>query len=76
MQPARALVSTPSGFRTPHTLEFFRARLIYHIDDVSRDEPFVINVRKAVRVVPYTLHMNDIVDYEARYFSTQEYAGD
>ena len=32
------------------------------------EEPFA--------VVPYALHMNDIVDYEGRYFSTQEYAGD
>jgi hypothetical protein len=44
---------------------------------VSRDEPFLINVKgKPFAVVPYTLHMNDIVDYESRYFSTQEYAGD
>jgi hypothetical protein len=44
---------------------------------VSRDEPFLINVEgKPFAVVPYTLHMNDIVDYESRYFSTQEYAGD
>jgi len=74
----------PLGFNafwlrgTPHTLEILQELgFIYHIDDVSRDEPFVINVRgKPFAVVPYTLHMNDIVDYEARYFSTQEYAGD
>jgi peptidoglycan/xylan/chitin deacetylase (PgdA/CDA1 family) len=33
-----------------------------------RDKPFA--------VVPYTLHMNDIVDYETRYFSTAMYADD
>jgi len=74
----------PLGFNafwlrgTPHTLEILQELgFIYHIDDVSRDEPFVINVRgKPFAVVPYTLHMNDIVDYETRYFSTQEYAGD
>jgi len=44
---------------------------------VSRDEPFLVNVRdKPFTVVPYTLHMNDIVDYETRYFSTAMYADD
>src|SRR6266403_1090351 len=72
----------PLGFNafwlrgTPHTLEILQELgFIYHIDDVSRDEPFLINVKgKPFAVVPYTLHMNDIVDYESRYFSTQEYA--
>ena len=31
---------------------------------------------KPFAVVPYTLHMNDIVDYETRYFSTAMYADD
>src|SRR6267142_1469429 len=74
----------PLGFNafwlrgTPHTLEILQELgFIYHIDDVSRDEPFLVNVKgKPFAVVPYTLHMNDIVDYESRYFSTQEYAGD
>src|SRR6202166_4349912 len=49
----------------------------YYIDDVSRDEPFLVNVRnKPFAVVPYTLHMNDIVNYEGRYFSTDAYAAD
>jgi peptidoglycan/xylan/chitin deacetylase (PgdA/CDA1 family) len=49
----------------------------YYIDDVSRDEPFLVNVRnKPFAVVPYTLHMNDIVDYETRCFSTEAYAAD
>jgi hypothetical protein len=63
---------------TPHTLEILQdLGFIYHIDGVSRDEPFLINVRnKPFAVVPYTLHMNDIVDYEGRYFSTRDYAGD
>ena len=34
---------------------------IYHIDDISRDEPFVIPVNgKPFAVVPYTGHVNDI----------------
>jgi peptidoglycan/xylan/chitin deacetylase (PgdA/CDA1 family) len=80
----RATGTRPLGFNafwlrgTPHTLEILQELgFIYHIDDVSRDEPFLINVKgKPFTVVPYTLHMNDIVDYESRYFSTQEYAGD
>jgi peptidoglycan/xylan/chitin deacetylase (PgdA/CDA1 family) len=74
----RATGTRPVGFNafwlrgTPRTLEILQSLgFIYHIDDVSRDEPFLINVRdKPFAVVPYTLHMNDIVDYETRYFST------
>ncbi len=34
---------------------------IYHIDDISRDEPFVVPVNgKPFAVVPYTAHLNDI----------------
>jgi len=80
----RATGTRPVGFNafwlrgTPKTLETLRSLgFIYHIDDVSRDEPFLINVQgKPFAVVPYTLHMNDIVDYETRYFSTNEYAAD
>jgi peptidoglycan/xylan/chitin deacetylase (PgdA/CDA1 family) len=74
----RATGTRPVGFNafwlrgTPHTLEILQSLgFIYHIDDVSRDEPFLVSVRdKPFAVVPYTLHMNDIVDYETRYFST------
>jgi peptidoglycan/xylan/chitin deacetylase (PgdA/CDA1 family) len=80
----RATGTRPVGFNafwlrgTPRTLEILQELgFIYHIDDVSRDEPFLINVKgKPFAVVPYTLHMNDIVNYEVRNFSTQEYAGD
>jgi len=80
----RATGTRPVGFNafwlrgTPHTLEILQSLgFTYHIDDVSRDEPFLIKVNgKPFAVVPYTLHMNDIVDYEGRHFSTQEYAGD
>ena len=35
---------------------------LYHIDDVSRDEPFTVTVRgRPFAVVPYTLRNNDIV---------------
>jgi len=80
----RATGTRPVGFNafwlrgTPQTLEILQSLgFIYHIDDVSRDEPFLVNVRdKPFAVVPYTLHMNDIVDYESRYFSTAMYADD
>jgi peptidoglycan/xylan/chitin deacetylase (PgdA/CDA1 family) len=80
----RATGTRPVGFNafwlrgTPHTLGILQSLgFIYHIDDVSRDEPFLVNVRdKPFAVVPYTLHMNDIVDYETRYFSTAMYADD
>ena len=80
----RATGTRPVGFNafwlrgTPHTLEILQdLGFIYYIDDVSRDEPFLIQLKgKPFAVVPYTLHMNDIVNYETRYFSTQEYAGD
>ena len=63
---------------TPQTLQILQELgYTYFIDDVSRDEPFLVNVRnKPFAVVPYTLHMNDIVNYESRYFSTEGYAAD
>ena len=74
----RATGTRPLGFNafwlrgTPHTLGILHELgFIYHIDDVSRDEPFLVNVNgKPFAVVPYTLHMNDIVNYESRYYST------
>jgi peptidoglycan/xylan/chitin deacetylase (PgdA/CDA1 family) len=37
---------------------------LYHIDEPSHDEPFIIPVRgRDFVTVPYTLHMNDIVAY-------------
>jgi peptidoglycan/xylan/chitin deacetylase (PgdA/CDA1 family) len=74
----------PVGFNafwlrgTPQTLQILQELgYTYYIDDVSRDEPFLVNVRnKPFAVVPYTLHMNDIVNYEARYFSAYAYAAD
>jgi peptidoglycan/xylan/chitin deacetylase (PgdA/CDA1 family) len=80
----RVTGTRPLGFNafwlrgTPRTLEILQDRgFIYHIDDVSRDEPFLVNVRnRPFAVVPYTFHMNDIEDYETRYFSTDAYASD
>lgn len=47
---------------------------IYHIDDLSRDEPFVIQVnQKDFAVVPYTLRCNDIGLIELRNFSADQF---
>ncbi|MGJ8627284.1 MAG: polysaccharide deacetylase family protein [Sulfitobacter sp.] len=46
----------------------------YHIDDVSRDEPFLIPVRdKDFAVVPYSMTLNDIIQFEGYKFTTTEY---
>lgn len=46
----------------------------YHIDDVSRDEPFIVPVRgKDFAVVPYSLTLNDIIQYEFYDFSTSAF---
>jgi hypothetical protein len=50
---------------------------IYHIDDVSRDEPFLVPVRnKPFAVVPYTIHTNDIVNYEGRHWTGAQFASE
>ncbi|MCB4755271.1 MAG: polysaccharide deacetylase family protein [Sulfurovum sp.] len=47
---------------TPKTLEILQdLGFIYHIDDLSQDEPSIIPVRgKPFAVVPYTIRINDI----------------
>lgn len=46
----------------------------YHIDDLSRDEPFIIQVnQKDFAVVPYTLRANDIMLIEGKNFSTDQF---
>jgi peptidoglycan/xylan/chitin deacetylase (PgdA/CDA1 family) len=80
----KATGKRPVGFNafwlrgTHHTFEILQSLgFIYHVDDVSRDEPYLISVRgKPFAVVPYTLYMNDIVDYEIRHFNTSMFADD
>jgi peptidoglycan/xylan/chitin deacetylase (PgdA/CDA1 family) len=46
----------------------------YHIDDLSRDEPFLIQVNnKDFAVVPYTLRNNDILLIEGKNFSAEQF---
>ncbi|MDT7814228.1 MAG: hypothetical protein QOJ42_4144 [Acidobacteriaceae bacterium] len=74
----------PLGFNafwlrgTPRTLEILQdLGFIYHIDDVSRDEPFLVSVRnKPFAVVPYTIHTNDIVNYEGRHWTSAQFASE
>ena len=47
----------------------------YHIDDLSRDEPFLVKVKgKDFAVVPYTIRCNDIVLIEGKNFSADQFA--
>ncbi|MBE9463645.1 polysaccharide deacetylase family protein [Dyadobacter subterraneus] len=47
---------------------------IYHIDDLSRDQPFLIPVNgRNFAVVPYSLRNNDIQLLEGRYFSSKQF---
>jgi len=50
---------------SPRTLDILQSLgFTYHIDEPSRDEPFIVRLKGGDFVtVPYTLHMNDIVSY-------------
>jgi peptidoglycan/xylan/chitin deacetylase (PgdA/CDA1 family) len=78
----KATGNRPVGFNafwmrgTPNTLEILQELgFIYHIDDLSRDEPFLVQVKgKPFVVVPYTVEHNDIVLFESRHFTAQAFA--
>jgi peptidoglycan/xylan/chitin deacetylase (PgdA/CDA1 family) len=57
--------------RGPNTLSLLQELgYIYHIDDLSRDEPFIEQIDgKDFVVVPYTLRNNDILLIEGRNYS-------
>lgn len=61
--------------RGEHTVKILQELgFVYHIDDLSRDEPFIVPVNgKDFAVVPYTLRANDIQLVEGRYFSTADF---
>jgi hypothetical protein len=61
--------------RGPNTLRLLQELgYLYHIDDLSRDEPFIeqVNGRDFV-VVPYTLRNNDILLVEGRSYSPGQF---
>jgi peptidoglycan/xylan/chitin deacetylase (PgdA/CDA1 family) len=69
----KATGTRPVGFNafwlrgTPNTLGILQdLGFIYHIDDISRDEPFTVTVKgKPFAVVPYTIRNNDIVRFDS-----------
>lgn len=71
----------PTGYncnwlrRGPNTLSLLQELgYSYHIDDVSRDEPFIQKVdAKDFIVVPYTLRNNDILLIEGRNFTPGQF---
>jgi hypothetical protein len=64
--------ATPSTFAILQDLGF-----LYHTDDLSRDEPFIIAVRrKPFVVVPYTFQLNDLQNYENRWHTCDEFASE
>lgn len=73
--------ATPLGYnanwlrRGENTLKILQELgFTYHIDDLSRDEPFIIKVnQKDFAVVPYTLRCNDIMLIEGRQFSADQF---
>jgi peptidoglycan/xylan/chitin deacetylase (PgdA/CDA1 family) len=72
---------TPRGYncnwlrRSVNTISVLQELgFLYHIDDLSRDEPFVLTVNeKPFVVVPYTIRCNDIVLFEGRHFSPHDF---
>tara|TARA_R110000796_G_scaffold104102_1_gene213690 strand:+ start:24654 stop:25619 length:966 start_codon:yes stop_codon:yes gene_type:complete len=60
--------------RSPNTLKILQELgFLYHIDDLSRDEPFITNVNgRNFVVMPYTLRNNDIMNIEGRQWSPDQ----
>ena len=58
-----------------HTLEILQQLgFVYHIDDLSADEPFIQELPGGPFVtVPYTVHMNDIASFDFAHFSPGDY---
>src|SRR6266478_6147338 len=50
---------------TPRTLDILHSLgFVYHIDEPSRDEPFIVPLKGGEFVtIPYTFHLNDIVSF-------------
>lgn len=61
--------------RSKNTLKVLQdLNFLYHIDDLSRDEPYITMVRnKKFAVIPYTIRNNDIVLIEGKQFSSDQF---
>jgi peptidoglycan/xylan/chitin deacetylase (PgdA/CDA1 family) len=70
--------NAPGMRATPNTLEILQdLGFLYHMDDLSRDEPFIISVRrKPFMVVPSTFQLNDLQNYENRWHTCDEMASE
>jgi len=77
----KATGKTPVGYnanflrRSENTLDILQELgFTYHIDDLSRDEPFIMKVKqKDFAVVPYTIRCNDMGLIEMRNFSADQF---
>jgi peptidoglycan/xylan/chitin deacetylase (PgdA/CDA1 family) len=69
---APAMRATAKTFEILQDLGF-----LYHTDDLSRDEPFVIPVRrKPFVVVPYTFQLNDLQNYENHWRTCAQFSSE
>jgi len=69
---ASGMRATPATFGILQELGF-----LYHTDDLSRDEPFLIPVnKKPFVVVPYTFMLNDLQNFENRWRTCADFAGE
>lgn len=69
---APGMRATPATFGILQDLGF-----LYHTDDLSRDEPFLVPVRgKPFVVVPYTFILNDFQNFENRWRTCTDFAGE
>lgn len=61
--------------RSPNTLKVLQQLgFLYHIDDLSRDEPFITKVNgENFVVMPYTLRNNDIVQVAGNHWSPDQF---
>ena len=80
----RTTGTRPIGFNafwlrgTPNTLGILQdLGFIYHIDDISRDEPFTVTVKgQPFAVVPYSIRNNDIVRFDSPATTNASYLQD
>lgn len=61
--------------RSPNTLKVLQdLNFLYHIDDLSSDEPKLTQVNgKPFVIIPYTLRNNDIVNIEGKHWSPDQF---
>lgn len=69
---------TPGFWATSETVEILQdLGFLYHSDDVSRDEPFLVTVHgKPFVVIPRALGITDVVAFASRPLSSDQYAGE